>query len=55
MGQYLAIGITTKISTDKAVALKHNISAEEIINRPPLIKTLYDFEESDNYWSWKIE
>jgi hypothetical protein len=55
MGQYLAIGITTEISTDKAVALKQKISAEEIIKRPPLIETLYDFEESDNYWSWGIK
>lgn len=55
MGQYLAIGITTEIRTDKAIALKHKITAEEIISRHALIQTLFDFEETDNSWYWKIK
>lgn len=59
MGQYLAIGITTRLSISKDEATKAKISFEEVLQKMQhtlyFAPDIYDFSEEKGYWLWILK
>jgi hypothetical protein len=55
MGQYLAVGMVTKITTDKTAALKYKISAEDISAVKGATMAIYDFQDKKDSWQWALK
>lgn len=59
MGQYLAIGITTRLTISKEEATKAKISFEEALQKMQqtlnFSADIYDFSEEKTYWLWSLK
>ncbi len=59
MGQYLAIGISTKLTVSTAAAVKVKISIEDVLQKMQqtlhFSADIYDFSEEKGYWTWTLK
>jgi hypothetical protein len=59
MGQYLALGITTKLTVSKEEAAEVKISLDEVLQKMQqtlhFSSDIYDFSEEKGYWSWTLK
>lgn len=59
MGQYLAIGITTRVSVSKESADKAKITFEEVLQKMQqklhFSADIYDFSEQNGSWLWELK
>ncbi len=59
MGQYLAMGIMTRVATSKEKANKEHIQLETVLQKMQqtfhFAPELYDFTDHANYWVWELK
>lgn len=59
MGQFLAVGISTKLIVSKEKAEKGDLSLDEVLQKMKqsihFHPSIYDFSDEDGYWRWNLK